>query len=1289
MKIKRITLGLILNVLVISACSRSQDPYLAKPVVYREKAAIPNIQGPSIDAGSIPEGAGQLVTLSNGSLLFIQKRSGVPYFRVEGTFAKDAFTRLLSNVAVKPQEEQKAIVQDEINKIFSQVQSIRGLGLRAHPEVGYFAFELPYQPDLMAPLKRLQFSHSLLMSPSVYEPSELKSIMALNPADEGLQPRSESKLSNRGFSGLDRIHVMEFLKQAELDIGGGVKVNGSLVNVGVTDTGVTLNHPAFLTEDGLFTRIAYMRDFTAEGRVYFNKSAKFEVVAPIGGSPEDLVINAQVLVTPKLPYTPAGDGLVEVKDFIIKVSPQLRAILTHPGSGAKLGFVSEEVFQSDDTQVDVNGNASLKDKIFFILIPGATSADDVVYADMSGTGDFRQSQPLGDWNKTRATISVHAEKIGFDFRDELLPSKKGDAQIAVKSVSFVGFDPGSHGTHVSGVIAGRLTIANDESTTLARGVAPAAQLKVNRACSNNGGCAATEAMIDLAGRAGVDVINMSLGGLSRFNDGYGVQETIINRLSSFFDVLFIVSAGNSGPGRQTVGSPSTARLALSVGATANREMIQRQYQWPGAGTSGSSADEDFMLFFSSRGPTASGGFKPNLTAPGTQLSSVQLNSAPGVRGGLDVYWGTSMAAPAATGGYALLLDAIRKYNLKNPSRPLPTQASTLREVLIQTARPFDVSRFDPVTGEKLQGQYTWVDQGSGMIDLLAAWKKLFEVRDQALPTAVNFNGKPVELDYQVVTSMKAPNGTSYDGSLVKAPGNPAFGNGVYLNYFDTDTIHPVSLIRRLPEVLSVNPAAGELTRQLKTTRDEFTLKTIMYGSDRTWLKAGTLDQTNCLDSSVAPVSLVGEGATIGVSATDGAGTLVPFASSALNICLDRQMIKDLKPGDHGALITAYRVVNSKVAPSPSFIVPVYLTVPHRRMENSIAYEIQGEVSSFGLKKHYVLIPPGTSLVKVTLEVPQIVESLLNSSKGTQTCSGVELMALSGTNVNKAFKNRKDARISNCDSSGRWVTDRSLLSLSYTQNDPTPGVWDISVFGSYKYARSQFKLRVDYVTSVASVQQIKGDLSALTGDMRLAIKESTFDLSPDLSKSAFELRGLESQTKTAIHQGDQVLIANPMGAIRSYSNDVKKVSITTGGSPGNDIDLFLYECPKEALSPDDPSCTQTEKSDGPTDDEIISFEPKIGKVYFAKAQGVDVKGEASFTSRETLFFESEKGVLSLNGSHGMFDVSYLMTPEQLASSKLVNHDGFQSGKYDIVGVLSLKTLDGLLLNLTPINVSQKK
>src|SRR5262249_3679006 len=151
--------------------------------------------------------------------------------------------------------------------------------------------------------------------------------------------------------------------------------------------------------------------------------------------------------------------------------------------------------------------------------------------------------------------------------------------------------------------------------------------------------------------------------------GFAVHDVLINRLSSMYNVLFVVAAGNEGPGRQTVTRPSTASSALSVGATASIENIRRLYQWPAVSDVG-----DFVLFFSGRGPTASGGFKPNLVAPGSSLSSVPLNSSDNIRAGLGTKWGTSMATPVAAGAYALFLDAIRKYNSVHPDKAFPTEA---------------------------------------------------------------------------------------------------------------------------------------------------------------------------------------------------------------------------------------------------------------------------------------------------------------------------------------------------------------------------------------------------------------------------------------------------------------------------------------------------------------------------------------------------------------------------------------------------------------------------------------
>jgi subtilisin family serine protease len=330
---------------------------------------------------------------------------------------------------------------------------------------------------------------------------------------------------------------------------------------------------------------------------------------------------------------------------------------------------------------------------------------------------------------------------------------------------------------------------------------------------------------------------MSLGSLSPFNDGYGTEETIVNRLTSLTNTLFIISAGNSGPGRQTVGSPSVARKAISVAATANRAMIERQYEWPGIGANTSGATDDFVLYFSSRGPTAAGGFAPSLSAPGTELSSVQLNTAPGGHAGLDVYWGTSMAAPTVTGAYALFLDAIRKYNIKHADKKLPTDAETLRSVLISSGRKFGTD------------QYSWIDEGTGMIDLTAAWTKLLKTRDDNLSTGVaDAKGNPINLDYQVVTSQVMANGAAYDGSRMESNDGqtpiPAFGSGLYFDSRDGTQMKKAFISRQLRETEASAENAGDLTVQLVTSAEEFTLRSD-FGRDEAWATPGALSEVDC------------------------------------------------------------------------------------------------------------------------------------------------------------------------------------------------------------------------------------------------------------------------------------------------------------------------------------------------------------------------------------------------------------------------------------------------------------
>jgi len=1260
-------------------------------------------------------------SISEGMQIPVIEMNSQHYFAVEGTLSDKSFSRLSAKLSLTAQSDQNIAIRNEFDEIFKTLKSIGATYFNLNEELGYFTFYLPYSSsfthssthssldansdmirELMAPLKALKFRHHLILNPVIPDTRTLSEIKAYTPEAEGLVPFSGSmRNGNPNFSGLARIHAPEFVRLAESEIGEGIKVNGDSVQLGITDTGITLNHPTFLSTDRSHNRITYMKDFTREGRVYFNLNAKFS--AQESNKTEDgIFVTAEIIPTPRLPALPAGDQFAELKDVQFKASPEIKAILLAPKTTAKLGVLTENSFSSPSDPIDINGNGTTNDNIPIILIPGKTAAEDVLYVDISGNGDFRNVKPITHWNSSKATINAFAEQIGFDIQDDTLPSADGKKEVRVHSVSIVGFDPGNHGTHVAGIAAGSRTIANDDPSTLARGVAPDANISMSRICSNNGGCNATQAMIDLVQKGGAQVINMSVGGLNAFSDEFGVQETIINRLTLLKNVLFVVSAGNSGPGRQTVGSPSTARLALSVGASASYGLIQRQYQWPGGKNLRSpEEDQDFMLFFSGRGPSASGGFKPNLVAPGTELSAIRLNSAPGSRSGMDVYWGTSMAAPTAAGAYALLLDAITKYNTKHPEQALPSQASILRRVLIESAKAFDVRSYDTQSGIKSIGQYTWVDQGTGMIDLVTAWKKLGELRDSALPSPVNLHGAPVDLDYQVLIPSKTPNGNNYDGSI-PSEGDPSFATGLYIDFYGSETLRPVHIARRLPFKANQIPEAGMLTRDLETTADEFVLKTVIYGSDLPWIKAGVLDQLGDDDDSnldceildSANLLLLGKGADTQTN-DNGVSALNPFPASTLNVCINRNIIRhQLSPGDHGALISAYRVVNGKVSPIPSFWIPVYVNVPHQTLAGSNGYQIESAVKSFGVSRNYVTVPSGSSLVQVTLEVPPLKLSPSGLPLPGEKCSGVELMALQGTNTDNLVPKRNAARISNCNTQGKPIEEAEKRRLVVTQVAPRAGTWDLHVFGQYKYATSKYRLKVDYLLANASIKEIAGGLNALNGSFSWNIRESSLSMTPDTSKSSFGIQSLFASIQAKLTQGQALVIpstlpgADTQNELRSYPVETKSVTITTGNSPGNDIDLHIFECPSQqnhfaTLQ----TCQEIGKSSGANDEESVTFTPKSGKLYGALAKGYDVKEGGEFTSTEKIEFAVENGSIMIENDLSGFKVSYGMTEDQVSKSQLFNSPLFNSGKYKVTGSLTLKTASQIPLFAMPVSIQK--
>jgi subtilisin family serine protease len=314
------------------------------------------------------------------------------------------------------------------------------------------------------------------------------------------------------------------------------------------------------------------------------------------------------------------------------------------------------------------------------------SDNDLSFADESFMTDYKVNYDVGHFGHDNPATPV-SESVPFVVQTD--PAK---AFVGIGIVS------GAHGTHVSGIAAGNSLFGGEMS-----GAAPGAKIVMVRACLFVAGCtshALIEGMIYAVETADVDVVNMSIGGLPALNDGNNARAVLYNRLIEDNNTQMFISAGNSGPGENTIGDPAVATKVMAVGAYIHKETWQRDY--------GSDANfVDNLHPFSSRGPAEDGAFKPQIVAPGAAVSSVPTwQVGQPVAGtytlppGYGMFNGTSMAAPQSAGAAALLLSAAK-------ARGFTRSAAQLRNAFNSTAR-------------YIPG-YTAADQGNGLIDVNRAW----------------------------------------------------------------------------------------------------------------------------------------------------------------------------------------------------------------------------------------------------------------------------------------------------------------------------------------------------------------------------------------------------------------------------------------------------------------------------------------------------------------------------------------------------------------------------------------
>jgi serine protease AprX len=260
-------------------------------------------------------------------------------------------------------------------------------------------------------------------------------------------------------------------------------------------------------------------------------------------------------------------------------------------------------------------------------------------------------------------------------------------------------DPGGHGTHIAGIVAGNGTRSGGEFT----GIAPQANVVDVRVLGTTGSGRISSVIRGiewvLAHRAdyNIRVINLSFGApatLPYRADPMSAAVEIAWRRG----LVVVAASGNGGPQRGTVVTPGIDPYVITVGATDDRGTLGRA--------------DDMLAWFSAWGSPDSNA-KPDLVAPGRRLVSLRV---PGST--LDMLYpdrvvvaqtgstyfrltGTSMATGVVSGAAALLLQ--RRPNLT------PDQVKAL---LVGTTQAYG--------GESGQVLPDPIADGSGLLDAYAA-----------------------------------------------------------------------------------------------------------------------------------------------------------------------------------------------------------------------------------------------------------------------------------------------------------------------------------------------------------------------------------------------------------------------------------------------------------------------------------------------------------------------------------------------------------------------------------------
>jgi hypothetical protein len=261
------------------------------------------------------------------------------------------------------------------------------------------------------------------------------------------------------------------------------------------------------------------------------------------------------------------------------------------------------------------------------------------------------------------TVAVADSGLDIGFIDLMHPDIDGrvDALFAYGGLDDAS-DEHSHGTHCAGIIAGNAALGqvDDDGALWGLGVAPGSHLVGQRIFDGLGNYRSPpsfEVLTRDAVRAGAYVGSNSWGEdtQGRYDLTAAEFDALVRDADSLTpgdqEYVLEFSAGNSGPGGQTIGTPAVAKNVIATGACQNNRYVFGIY---GEG-------QEVMADFSSRGPAEDGRIKPDIVAPGTWIASLKSQAS-----GDENAWspindnylyqgGTSQSGPHVSGACAVFI----------------------------------------------------------------------------------------------------------------------------------------------------------------------------------------------------------------------------------------------------------------------------------------------------------------------------------------------------------------------------------------------------------------------------------------------------------------------------------------------------------------------------------------------------------------------------------------------------------------------------------------------------------